>query len=68
MTCFCFCLTGCNDGTKCYNVGDVIQGRCYQAECKLNANKTVVYLDVVRGGMSITVIIIIIIILIIIIS
>ena len=27
-----------------------MQGKCYQAECKLNANKTVVYLDVVRGG------------------
>ena len=27
-----------------------MQGKCYQAECKLNANKTVVYLDVVKGG------------------
>lgn len=41
---------GCNDGNKCYKVGDIIQGRCYQAECKLNTNKTVVYLDVIRGA------------------
>ena len=46
---FCY-HAGCNDGTQCYKVGDVVQGKCYQAECKLNANKTVVYLDVVRGG------------------
>ncbi|XP_053402868.1 uncharacterized protein LOC123548623 [Mercenaria mercenaria] len=42
---------GCNDGNgNCYEVGTNVSGQCFDAVCRLSENKTVVYLDVTKGG------------------
>ena len=45
--------SGCDgDHGECYDIGQKVTGQCYDAICKLSANKTVVYLDVTKGGKS----------------
>ncbi|KAL4234548.1 hypothetical protein ACF0H5_006189 [Mactra antiquata] len=42
---------GCSDGKgNCYEVGQNVSGPCFEAVCTLNENKTVVFLDVQKGG------------------
>lgn len=42
---------GCNDGKgRCYKVGENVSGECFDAVCQLSENKTVVSLEVTKGG------------------
>lgn len=46
-------IAGCDDGAgKCYNVGDTVNGTCYEAVCKISSNSSMVYMDVRNGGNS----------------